>query len=97
MSTSVVETGEKPLLAPVTEAGSGSVEATEKAYLSASIEELNTLTEEFRELEAVGHVGDRQIGPRELRVGLAGIYEGARGQDDGARGARQARRLVTAS
>lgn len=37
--------GEKPLLAPVTEAGSGSVQAREKAYLSAIIEKLNTLFE----------------------------------------------------
>ena len=42
MSLSV---GEKPLLAPVTEAGSGSVQAREKAYLSAIIEKLNTLFE----------------------------------------------------
>jgi type I restriction enzyme R subunit len=35
--------GEKPLLYPVTEAGSGSVQEKEKAYLSAIIEKLNTL------------------------------------------------------
>jgi type I restriction enzyme R subunit len=37
--------GEKPLLSPVTEAGSGSVQAKEKAYLRAIIEKLNTLFE----------------------------------------------------
>jgi type I restriction enzyme R subunit len=37
--------GEKPLLNPVTEAGSGSVQAKEKAYLRAIIEKLNTLFE----------------------------------------------------
>jgi hypothetical protein len=37
--------GEKPLLDPVTEAGSGSVQAKEKAYLRAIIEKLNTLFE----------------------------------------------------
>lgn len=35
--------GEKPLLYPVTEAGSGSVQEKERAYLTAIIEKLNTL------------------------------------------------------
>ena len=37
--------GEKPLISPVTEAGSGSVQAKEKAYLRAIIEKLNNLFE----------------------------------------------------
>ena len=37
--------GEKPLISPVTEAGSGSVQAKEKAYLRVIIEKLNTLFE----------------------------------------------------